>query len=226
MRSPWSPLPKLSMAVAAISQTHVAFAASIPEPGRAVSISDLSTLAIPTAEAWWQLGSWFGDTFDRAPALMLVLAVLIALPPLAIVGLMMRRGRRSPDSTVLISRPSLRGGSPLRSGVTARVDVSAWPTEAWVELAGSGQRHVIGRAMVRIGREADNDICLPEKTVHRYHAVVRRTTDGNVVVTDLSGADGNGVLINGTRVGEGRLKQGDVIGIGEVKLKFDARPVG
>jgi len=33
-------------------------------------------------------------------------------------------------------------------------------------------------------------------------------------------------LINGTRVGEGRLKQGDVIGIGEVKLRFDARPVG
>jgi pSer/pThr/pTyr-binding forkhead associated (FHA) protein len=94
-----------------------------------------------------------------------------------------------------------------------------------VELAGSGQRHVIGRAMLRIGREADNDICLSEKTVHRYHAVVRRTTDGEVVVTDLSGADGNGVLINGTRVGEGRLTKGDVIGIGEVKLRFDARPV-
>ncbi len=63
------------------------------QPGRAVVISDAFTLAMPTAEAWWQLGSWFGDTFDRAPALMLVLAVLIALPPLAIVGLMMRRKR-------------------------------------------------------------------------------------------------------------------------------------
>jgi len=55
--------------------------------------------------------------------------------------------------------------------------------------------------------------------------VIRRTTDGAVVVTDLSGADGNGVLINGTRVGEGRLNQGDIVGIGEVKLKYDARPV-
>ena len=113
----------------------------------------------------------------------------------------------------------------MRNGVTARADVSAWPTEAWVELPHSDQRHVIGRAMLRIGREADNDICLTEKTVHRYHAVIRRTTDGNVVVTDLSGADGNGVLINGARIGEGRLTRGDVIGVGEVKLRFDARPV-
>jgi pSer/pThr/pTyr-binding forkhead associated (FHA) protein len=78
--------------------------------------------------------------------------------------------------------------------------------------------------MLRLGREADNDVCLSEKTVHRYHAVIRRTTDGDVVITDLSGPDGNGILINGTRVGEGRLKAGDTISIGEVKLKFDARP--
>lgn len=225
MRSPWSPLPKLSIATVAISQANVAFAAGTPEPGRAVVISDLFTLATPAGDAWLQLNSWVGDSFNRAPALMLVLAVLMALPPLAIAGLMMRRQRRSPDSTVLISRPSLRGGAAPRSGMTARNEVSAWPTEAWVELAGSGQRYVIGRAMLRIGREADNDICRSEKTVHRYHAVIRRTTDGEVVVTDLSGAEGNGVLINGARIGEGRLRKGDVIGVGEVKLRFDARPV-
>jgi hypothetical protein len=225
MRSPWSPLPKLSIATVAISQANVVFAAGTPEPGRAAVISDFFTLAPSAADAWLQLHSWFGDSFSRAPALMLVLAVLMALPPLAIAGLMMRRQRRSPDSTVLISRPSLRGGAVQRSGVTARNEVSAWPTEAWVEFAGSSQRYVIGRAMLRIGRETDNDICRSEKTVHRYHAVIRRTTDGDVVITDLSGADGNGVLINGKRVGEGRLGKGDVISIGEVKLKFDSRPV-
>jgi FHA domain-containing protein len=225
MRSPWSPLPKLSIATVAISQANVVFAAGTPKPGRAAVISDLFTLAPTAGDAWLQLHSWFGDSFNRAPALMLVLAVLMALPPLAVAGLMMRRQRRSPDSTVLISRPSLRGGAGPRSGVTARNEVSAWPTEAWVEFASSGQRYVIGRAMLRIGREADNDICRSEKTVHRYHAVIRRTTDGDVVITDLSGADGNGVLINGTRVGEGRLVKGDVISIGEVKLKFDSRPV-
>jgi pSer/pThr/pTyr-binding forkhead associated (FHA) protein len=88
----------------------------------------------------------------------------------------------------------------------------------------SGERHVIGRTMVRIGREEDNDICLSPHTVHRYHAVVRRTTEGEVVITDLSGDDGNGVLVNGVRVTEARLTQGDMINVGEVKLRFDARP--
>ena len=119
--------------------------------------------------------------------------------------------------------PRQAAGATAARAVTARTELSVWPTEAWVEYA--GQRHAIGRSMLRIGREADNDISLMEKTVHRYHAVIRRTTDGEVVITDLSGAEGNGVLINGTRVGEGRLKPGDIIGIGEVRLKFDARSV-
>jgi hypothetical protein len=222
MTSPWSPLLKSSIALAAIFQINVAAAAATTEPGRAVVISDTFTLATPAADAWLQLNAWLGDNYGRAPALMLVLAALIALPPLAIAGLMLRRQRRSPDSTVLLSRSSGRAATASRN-LTTRTELSAWPTEAWVEH--TGQRHVIGRAMLRIGREADNDVCLLEKTVHRYHAVIRRTTDGDVVITDLSGADGNGVLINGTRIGEGRLKAGEVIGIGEVRLKFDARPV-
>jgi len=179
-------------------------------------------IALPAADAWRDVNAWFAESYASAPALMLVLAALLTLPPLAVAGLMLRRQRRSPDSTVLISRPSLRPCAERRL-VTARTELAAWPTEAWVEAF--GKRHVVGHAMLRIGREADNDICLQEKTVHRYHAVVRRTTDGTVLITDLSGDEGNGVLINGKRVAEGRLKAGDAISIGEVKLKFDAQPV-
>ena len=57
--------------------------------------------------------------------------------------------------------------------------------------------------MLRIGREADNDICLDGQDRAPLSRRDPRTTDGDVVVTDLSGADGNGVLVNGTRVGEG-----------------------
>jgi pSer/pThr/pTyr-binding forkhead associated (FHA) protein len=88
-----------------------------------------------------------------------------------------------------------------------------------------GGRFVIGHSLVRIGRESDNDIRFAAKTVHRYHAVIRRTTEGDVVINDLSSADGNGVLVNGSRVEETRLKKGDVINVGEVRLKFDSRPV-
>ncbi len=219
MRSPWSPLPNLSIATVAISLSSVAAAAGATEPGRTVLTSNALLLA--TGDAWLQLSSWLGDSYHKAPALMLVLVAVIALPTLGIAGFMLRRQKQqSPDVTVRLPRQSAHSG---RRDTTMRTELAAWPTEAWVEIA--GRKHVIGRTMVRIGREADNDICLQEKTVHRYHAVIRRSTDGEVIVTDLSGPEGNGVLVNGARVGEGRLKAGDVIAIGEVKLNFDARPI-
>lgn len=218
MRSPWSPLPNLSIATVAISLSSVAAAAGATEPGRTVLTSNAFLLA--TGDAWLQLNSWLGDSYHKAPALMLVLVAVIALPTLGLAGYMFRRQKQSPDVTVRLPRQSLRSG---RRDSTMRTELAAWPTEAWVEVA--GRKHIVGRTMVRIGREADNDICLQEKTVHRYHAVIRRSTDGEVVVTDLSGPEGNGVLVNGARVGESRLKAGDVIAIGEVKLNFDARPI-
>lgn len=219
MSSPWSLLPNLSIATVAISQFSVA-AAVAAEPIGSATMPDIVMLTV-TADAWQQFNSWIGESYHKAPALMLVLAVLIALPPLAIAGLVMRRQKREGDVTLRLPRSSQRKDRPE---VTSRtVAISAWPTEAWVSVA--GQRFIIGRAMVRIGREGDNDICLMEKTVHRYHAVIRRSSDGEVIVTDLSGPDGNGVLVNGVRVGESRLKSGDVIAIGEVKLSFDARPI-
>jgi hypothetical protein len=219
MRSPWSPLPNLSIATVAISQFSVA-AAVAAEPIGSATVPDIVMLTV-TADAWQQFNTWIGESYNKAPALMLVLAVLIVLPSLAIAGLMMRRQKREGDVTLRLPRSSQRNSRPEATSRT--VAISAWPTEAWVSVA--GQRFIIGRPMVRIGREGDNDICLMEKTVHRYHAVIRRSSDGEVIVTDLSGPDGNGVLVNGVRVGESRLKSGDIIAIGEVKLSFDARPI-
>lgn len=218
MTPPWSPLANLSIASVAISQFSVAAAAAVLDARQMASGSEIVP---PTStDTLLRIISWIGDGYHRAPMLVLVLTALVVLPPLAVAGLALRRQRRSPDSTVLISRPSLRTG---KRGGALGAELSAWPTEAWIDAV--GQRYVIGRAMLRIGREADNDICLAEKTVHRYHAVIRRSTDGEVIVTDVSGAGGNGVLVNGGRVGEGRLKPGDVITIGEVRLNFDERPI-
>ncbi|HEY7669737.1 MAG TPA: FHA domain-containing protein, partial [Hyphomicrobium sp.] len=175
--------------------------------------------------AWEQVRHWVSQGYQRAPALMLGLTILLAVPPLALVGLLVSRKRPSPETTQLIGRKSSRGDGGQRM-TTVRAEISAWPTEAWVEVDGLPEsRRVIERTLVRIGREEDNEICLSAPTVHRYHAVVRRTTDGEVVITDLSGEKGNGVLVNGKRVAEARLAQGDAIHVGEVKLHFDARPV-
>ena len=236
MKSPWSSLFPL-IAADAVFHSYVAVAANAAESGPLL-ISDVdasraalvafAALAAQGGETWLQLHQWIGESYSRAPALMLGLGVLLIVPPLALAGMLMRWQRCSPDTTIMISRPRGRGGPPLglTRRPTARTEMSAWPTEAWVEVEdGSRHRHVIGRTLIRIGREADNDICLTAKTVHRYHAVIRRTTDGEVLITDLSGSDGNGVLFNGARAPEARLSKGDTITIGEVKLRFDARPV-
>jgi len=230
MKPPGPPRLLPSIAFAAILPTS-AFALaeySVPATSIVATTSEIWPLAFIGAalgEAWFSLQSWIGDNYSRAPALVLVLSVLIALPPLAVAGWMLRGQRAEGDKTQLL-RSSGRRAQPITTTKTVRTEISSWPTEAWVEIPTEpGARYVVSSALLRIGREADNDICLTERTVHRYHAVIRRTSDGDVLVTDLSGAEGNGVLINGKRIGEGRLAAGDVIAIGEVKLKFDARPV-
>jgi hypothetical protein len=237
MRPAWSSFLALVAAAAALD-AHIA-AAGTTESRHAIAFSAqeflprasaLEEIADSAARLWAPVGQWIGESYARAPALMLGLSVIMVVPPLALVGLIARRKRRqpwakSPDTTLALTRAGKRSASMLDAG-TIKTEGFSWPTEAWVDIQGSpGGRCVIGSTLVRIGREADNDIRLAAKTVHRYHAVIRRTTDGDVMITDLSGNDGNGVLVNGKPVGEARLKKGDVINVGEVKLHFDARPV-
>ncbi|MEL7049272.1 MAG: FHA domain-containing protein, partial [Pseudomonadota bacterium] len=74
--------------------------------------------------------------------------------------------------------------------------------------------------LLRIGREADNDIILKSKTVHRYHAVIRRSRDAGYVLIDLSGEGGNGVYVNGHRIHDAQLQDGDEFTLGKARLKF------
>jgi FHA domain len=237
MRPAWSSF--LAVAVAAATfDAHIAAAGTTESHAGVAVFSTQDFLQRSTiveevanggARLWAPLRQWIGESYARAPALVLGLSVVMVVPPLALAGLIARRKRRhpasSPDTTVALTRAGQRSVSTL-DGEPMKTEGFSWPTEAWVDIPGSpGGRYIIGRTLVRIGREADNDIRLSAKTVHRYHAVIRRTTDGDVMITDVSGNDGNGVLVNGASVGEARLKKGDIINIGEVKLKFDARPV-
>jgi len=238
MRPAWSSLLALAAAAAAFD-AHVAAATTSEPHARAVVLSAqdflpratvLETIADSGAGILQPLRQWIGESYARAPALVLGLSVAMVVPPLALAGLIARRKRRqqaaaSPDTTLALTRAGKRTASAL-AAEASKTEGFSWPTEAWVDIQGTpGGRYVIGRTLVRIGREADNDIRLSAKTVHRYHAAIRRTMDGEVMITDLSGDEGNGVLVNGKPVGEARLKKGDRINIGEVKLHFDAKPV-
>ncbi len=77
-------------------------------------------------------------------------------------------------------------------------------------------------AIVRVGRELDNDIVLTDGRASRYHAEIRRTAAGGLEVKDLNSA-------NGTLVGANRIKPdvwqavlaGQTIQLGETRLFWE-----
>lgn len=85
-------------------------------------------------------------------------------------------------------------------------------------VGADGTRYEVGEDPLVIGREAGCDIELSQKYVSRRHAEVRRAGNGFVVV-DLGSA--NGTLVNGGRITERQLADGDKIEIGTVTLQFE-----
>lgn len=72
--------------------------------------------------------------------------------------------------------------------------------------------HILKRAVVSLGRHADNDIVLDDLALSRFHARIERRGDRYVVV-DLGSQ--NGVFLNGVRVsGEAVIRPGDRVGMG------------
>jgi hypothetical protein len=74
----------------------------------------------------------------------------------------------------------------------------------------------IGRR-VRIGRQADNDLVVTDPGVSRHHAEVT-SERGTCALRDLGST--NGTLVNGTRVSEHVLRDGDRVQIGSSVIEF------
>jgi hypothetical protein len=70
---------------------------------------------------------------------------------------------------------------------------------------------------VRIGRQSDNDIVLPDAGVSRHHAEVVNE-EGSFTVRDLGST--NGTILNGETVEEAELFDGDRITVGHTVIEF------
>jgi pSer/pThr/pTyr-binding forkhead associated (FHA) protein len=70
---------------------------------------------------------------------------------------------------------------------------------------------------LRIGRSPASDILLEDPSVSRRHAVVVHRNGRAVLLDDRSL---NGIFVNGERVGEAQLHDGDAIMIGHVSLRY------
>ena len=74
--------------------------------------------------------------------------------------------------------------------------------------------------LTHIGRNPASDIVLDDASVSRRHALITRRGERTVILDDRSR---NGVHVNGKRVSEADLRDGDVIVCGHVTLRFVER---
>jgi uncharacterized RDD family membrane protein YckC len=87
-----------------------------------------------------------------------------------------------------------------------------------VNPTSSSRREVsLARTLLSVGRDPSNDIVLPDAMVSRRHAVIEYR--GNqYYLRDCNSS--NGSLVNGDRVSEKSLRDGDLVAIGTARLLF------
>jgi hypothetical protein len=105
----------------------------------------------------------------------------------------------------------LETGQPEPSGAPV--------ARAFLRVEGDGQdaaEYALG-VVARIGRAEENDICIQGRGISRQHAVIH-AGPGGFVIRDLDSQ--NGTIVNGERVAERTLGDGDQIGLGDARLRF------
>ncbi|HKQ79757.1 MAG TPA: ATP-binding protein [Blastocatellia bacterium] len=93
------------------------------------------------------------------------------------------------------------------------------------ECEGSIKRIQITKTPFTIGREPNNDLEVDNLSVSRYHAEIRRTPDGRYLLIDTESK--HGTRINGTRISEQVLADGDEIALAHENptvLRFELSP--
>jgi hypothetical protein len=104
---------------------------------------------------------------------------------------------------------------PVAMVPSTQIRSSVLGPEAVLEF--NGRHALLDGRVVTIGRLPDRDIVLDDVGVSRLHAEVRRTGNSFRLV-DLGSA--NGTVVNGNRVAEHVLVDGDIIRLGDVELMF------
>ena len=87
-----------------------------------------------------------------------------------------------------------------------------------VNPTSSARREIaLPRTLLSIGRDPSNDVVLPDAMVSRRHAVIEYR-GSQYFLRDCNSS--NGSLVNGDRVSERNLRDGDLVAIGTARLLF------
>ena len=97
------------------------------------------------------------------------------------------------------------------------------PTLVLQKGHGAGERFLIDRAKLTIGRDPSTDIFLNDVTVSRDHAVIEVVGD-DIVIRDSGSL--NGTYVNDRLVESAALEDGDVVQIGTFCMAFVGKGSG
>jgi hypothetical protein len=164
------------------------------------------------------------EASKRVPLLIAVLSAVLLLPAVALASyLVQSRARRKRERAASLAAEA-RAGIADTTRESADAAAPLWAHQAWLSLEDAKTVPLAGQ-VIRIGRDRENDIRLPDASVHRYHAVIEHTPEEAFVITDLSGKDGNGLRVNGKKLIRAELADGDLIELGRTRLRFESVPV-
>jgi pSer/pThr/pTyr-binding forkhead associated (FHA) protein len=90
-------------------------------------------------------------------------------------------------------------------------------TKAIVSL--DDRRYVLDGPVAVLGRSREADCVLADPNISRRHAELRRASNGDWQIVDLSST--NGVKVNGRKVDRSRLAPGDEVTLGTTRFTFD-----
>jgi len=121
-----------------------------------------------------------------------------------------------PVEIEMLISDSLRTGS---FALTARMRQGEGGAGAGSLVLPTGDRVPLGEATITIGRLPESTIVLADPNVSRNHAEIRPRGTGFVVI-DLGST--NGTRVNGIRINEQDLVDGDEVTFGNTRMRFEA----
>jgi chromosome segregation ATPase len=111
-----------------------------------------------------------------------------------------------------------RLGAPAQPPAAAFESPAAEPFRATLIRSDNGlaTTYALG-VRTRVGRSPESDVRVDSSSVSRHHALII-TGARHAIIEDLNST--NGVIVNGRKVSRHKLKDGDVLTIGEARFKY------
>jgi two-component system, NtrC family, sensor kinase len=87
------------------------------------------------------------------------------------------------------------------------------------KTSGLEEEYIISRDkdIITIGRHPNNNIAVTQEAISRHHARIERR-GSNFVILDLNSS--NGTFVNGQKVSQQKLEEGDIVTMGDIEFGF------